>query len=50
MLAMGVQTTRAVRQPTSSFTTIASKLAPTGLWFELQLGAQPATLAVAQRQ
>jgi hypothetical protein len=31
MLAMVVQTTRAFRQPMSSFTTIASMLAPTGM-------------------
>ncbi len=30
MLAMNVQATRASRQPASSLTTIASKLAPTG--------------------
>ncbi len=32
MLAMVAQTPRAFRQPTSSLTTIASMLAPTGFW------------------
>jgi hypothetical protein len=48
MLAKNLRSPRGVRQPVSSFTTIASRLAPTGLAYTRKMAGVPIPVGAAE--